>query len=292
MTPDPRRSWRLTTVAGLGLALLLAPQDAAAKKKKGPPPPPPVGWQTEEGWSHPCYFAPQWESLDLMHRMQARSDALDELVKQWGGSMEDGVMIGEQVAEDLETVLLGRPDKIEAVVNQNQTTCIAAAKGGDDGPWTSWVKGLPAKLTLGECSSPPLDYTLFDYLDIGTGWQRQIGICKGDRVEISGTERDRYRVEEGGPWINVAGDRNKPTSGQSAMPCNIEGCYLGMLIMKYTTDSGVETIYPVPEVLDFTAPEHGTIEFRINDTQYFDNVWYKNGSIIDHTALQVGPPVN
>ena len=69
----------------------------------------------------------------------------------------------------------------------------------------------------------------------------------------------------------------------------MEGCHPGTLVMKYTTQSGVETLYPVSPELIFEAPEHGTIEYRINDDTFFDNVWFKNGSIIDHTAIEVSP---
>ena len=82
----------------------------------------------------------------------------------------------EGVIDDVETVLLGRPEKIEAFVADNLTQCLA----GNAGAWSQWAKGLKSALTAGECNHP-LDYTMFDYLDIGTGWQRPLKICKGDR---------------------------------------------------------------------------------------------------------------
>ena len=51
---------------------------------------------------------------------------------------------------------------------------------------------------------------MFDYLDIGTGWQRPLKICKGDRIRISGSVKDSYKLSDGGPWISVEGDPLSP----------------------------------------------------------------------------------
>ena len=191
----------------------------------------------------------------------------------------------------VETVLLGRPNYIEKVAADNLEQCIQSAQGAGTGAWGSWLKSLPAKLTAGECPSPPLDYTMFDYLDIGTDWPRNLLICKGDKIRISGTVKDRYRISKDGPWINVEGETERSAAGLN-LPCDMEGCHPGTLIMKYTTQSGVETLFPVAPELIFEAPEHGTIEYRINDDTFFDNTWFKNGSIIDHTAIEVSPVTN
>ena len=285
-------------VVGLIVVGLVLPGAAIAKKKKkkkGGEAAPPVGWvqhtsekNPETNWPHGCYHPPQWDKLLDTDRKMARSTALDAMVEQWGGGRDDGISFGEDVVMTAETVLLGRPHAIEGVVDQNLEHCMASVKGGGSGAWSSWLKALPDKLTVGECPSPPLDYTMFDYLDIGNGWQRQLPICEGDKIRISGTVKDRFRTTDDGPWINVAGDPDKPAVG-SEWPCDIEGCFEGTLIMKYTTLDGVETIYAVGEALEFTAPSHGTIEYRINDTSFFDNTWYKSGSIIDHTAIEVSP---
>ena len=121
---------------------------------------------------------------------------------------------------------------------------------GNAGAWSQWAKGLKANLTAGECNHP-LDYTMFDYLDIGTGWQRPLQICKGDRIRISGSVSDGYKLSDGGPWINVEGDPAQPTSGAD-WPCNLEGCKAGMLIMKHVGKSGMEGIVLVARA------HHGT----------------------------------
>ena len=62
---------------------------------------------------------------------------------------------------------------------------------------------------------------------------------------ISASVKDRYRVSNDGPWITVEGDLNKPTMGLEDYPCSRDGCFEGMLIMKYVTDDGMEMIFPL-----------------------------------------------
>lgn len=271
------------------LTLLVAPHDALAKKKKEvAPAAPKEGWVQEAGWANACYYPPNWGAMQEIDRRTMRAKVLSEMEKQWSGAREDGVKFNETIIEDVDTTLLGRPEMIEAVSAQNLTMCegVATGKATTD-QWQSWVRALPGKLTAGECLQP-LDYTMFDYLEIGTGWQRPLSICEGNKIRISGTPKDKYRVRDDGPWINVGGDPAKATFG-GEWPCNIEGCFEGMLVMKFVTLSGVETIIPVGESLEWRAPEHGEISYRINDTTFYDNVWFKSGSMQDRTAIEISP---
>jgi len=253
-------------------------------KKDAAPAPPPVGWHQEEGWTMQCYFPPDYGSLNESQRRLERSQILDEMISQWNGSREDGVSFDEDDIMTLETVLLGRPEKIEAVSQGNLTECKKVATGSSASAWNSWVRSLPAKLTDGECLTP-FDFTMFDYLDIGAGWQRTLPICQGDVIKISGTENDKYRITDKGPWINVAGDTSQPPA--SELPCNLEGCHPGTLILRFVSEAGVENIYAVGEELIFTAPEHGEISYQINDTTMYDNTWYTKGGLTDHTAIEI-----
>ena len=271
------------------LPLVLAPHDAFAKKKKEvAPAAPKEGWVQEGTSAMSCYYPPNWESMQEIDRRQARAKVLTELEKQWSGARNDGISFSEGAIEDVDTTLLGRPELIEGVSAQNLTLCqgVAAGQATAD-QWQAWLKALPGKLTAGECLRP-LDYTMFDYLDIGVGWQRPLSICKGDKIRVSGTPKDKYRVRDDGPWINVGGDTTKPTTGAD-WPCNVEGCFEGMLVMKFVTLSGVETIIPVGTELTWTAPEHGEITYRINDTTLYDNNWFKSGSMQDRTAIEIAP---
>lgn len=276
------------TAAILALALVSPVALAKKDKKKGAEAPVVlVGWHTQEGWMGECYFPPQWDTLTETERRLARSTTLDEMLKQWQGGKGDGVDLGEDPATDVETVLLGRPEAVERVAAENLEQCKQVMAGGDSAAWRSWLKGLPAILTKGECKQP-LDYQMFDYLSIGTDWQRPLSICKDERVRISGTIKDKYRISEDGPWITVEGDLDQSAVGTD-LPCNTEGCYRGMLILKFVADSGWEKVIPVGAEAQFEAPEHGTIWYRINDDTFHDNSWFKSRGIEDHTAIEVGP---
>lgn len=270
----------------LTLLLAVSLADAKPKKQKGPPPPPPVGWQREEGWKGDCYFPPNFEALPEGDRKLARQKALEEMKKQWAGERDDGVTFDPNLVEEVEIVLLGRPANIEAVSRSNLEQCKAVMKGGDAGAWQSHLSGLPAKLTAGECMQP-LTYTVFDYLDIGRSWQRPIGVCKGDKAHIVATTKDKYRISDDGAWINVEGNGEKATGAD--FPCNIEGCAVGMLVGKFTSDSGVETTFPIGGEHTFVAPEHGTISISINDTVWYDNKYFKSATIEDRTAITIEP---
>lgn len=270
---------------------LLAVAGLAWSSCKPPAPAGPlVGWHVEpEVGKFACYYPPNFAKMSETDRMEARSNVMDEVFGQWRGQREDGVSFEAGMVDELETVVLGDMSKLETVVAKNTDWCKKVArgeKGGSD--WEAWVRGLSSKLTEGECFAH-FDYTLFDYLEIDTGWQRELAICKDDRVRISGTSKDRFRISDGGDWINVDGDPAQPTVGDGELPCNIEGCVRGQLIMRFRSDAGVEVIQPVGTGITFTAPENGTISYRINDDTFYDNKWYQSAGIIDHASVEISP---
>ncbi len=279
MVSSPAR--RLLPLAGF-MVLVGCP------KKPTAPVAPLVGWHpAAEGASFACYHPPDFGKMDEVQRKLKRAETLDAILTQWRGEREDGIKFEDGVVEEVETTLFGDMSKVEAVAVKNLDFCKTASTGGSSDGWNSWINELPGQLTAGECFNH-FDYTMYDYLEIDTGWQRSMPICKDDKIRISGTAKDRFRLTDKGDWINVGGDLGDPTGG-SEMPCNIEGCYRGMLIMKYVTDAGVETIYPVGEELVFTAPENGSLSYRINDDTFYDNTWYQAGGIIDHASVEISP---
>jgi hypothetical protein len=276
---------RLSLILTLALTLLGTSQDAEAKrKKKRRKGPPPVGWVDGEEGKPACYNPPDFEALAEIDRRMKRSEVWDEIMGQWSGSRTDGVSFDETLVEKVDTVLLGRPDRIEEVARENYAQCTK----GDLSAWQAWARALPGKLTAGECNTP-FDYTMFDHLDIETGWQRNRPICKGDKIVIRASVKDKYRVTDDGPWITVAGDPNTPTTGSSDWPCNIEGCLAGVLMFRFNGESGQSSIYVAGPELIFTAPEHGNIEYRINDTQFFDNKWFQTGGVVDKASIEISP---
>jgi hypothetical protein len=275
---------RLTLMLSLFVMFLGFSQDAQAKRKKKRKGPAPAGWVEGEEGKPACYNPPDWEQLQLIDRKMKRSEVMDEFMGQWKGNRSDGVSFDSYTIDKVDTVLLGRPERIEEVAKENYALC----QKGDVTAWERWAASLPGKLTAGECRKP-LDYTMFDHLEIGTGWQRQLPICKGDKIVLKASPQDKYRVTDDGPWINVAGDGGKPTVGMSDWPCNIPGCLAGILMFRFVGESGQTSLYVAGTELTFTAPEHGTIDYRINDTQFYDNKWHTAGGITDHTSIEISP---
>ena len=250
---------------------------------------PKVGWHQDEGWSLACYHPPEFDKLNELDRREAREIAMDSMLGQWSGNRADGVSFDSGIIEDVETILLSQPMKIEDLSRQNLATCGQVASGTSPiSSWDSWVGGLPASLTEGECNTHFVD-TVFDYLNITVEYENSFPICEGDIIAIKGTVKDQYRIVDDGDWINVEGDLNSKSLGKENLPCNIENCYDGMLIMKFISSDGVETIYPVGAELRFKAPSHGRIMYGINDDTFYDNVWYQSGGLIDHASVEISP---
>ncbi len=280
------------TLTLLALSSLLV--GVAHGKKKKQEAPPPLGWHTvpatkkDPGWRGECYFAPDWEKLATTDRRIARQEALAAMKSQWQGQREEFVSFDNATIEDVEITLLGRPEHIEEIATENTGYCTAVmSSGADTGSWGSWLGGITARLTAGECNTP-LDYQLIQYLEVNTGWQEQIPFCQGDRAVIAASVNDMYRVSEGGDWINADGDLMQPSTNPD-LPCNFEGCFVGQLIGRFVTETGVETVFPVGVSKLFEAPEHGTFSFAINDDTYYDNSWRSQGTITDHAAVTVTP---
>ncbi len=265
-----------------GVALL-----GCGPKKSAQPAAPVVGWHTEEGWKGSCYAPPDFSTMGAGDRRVKRTDAFTAVMSQWKGERGDGVSFDERLIADVETILLGYPEKMESVVAANHDQCMRAMKTGDTGTWASWLREQPEKLTKGECLRP-LDVTMYDYLSLGGGWQFRAGVCEGDGVEITASEMDKYRVRDGGPWVNAVGEEGNQATG-SDYPCTIEGCFVGTLIMRFRGDSGTEIIQPVGLRRVFRPPEHGTIEVMVNDLTPFDNVFQVNRGVQDRTAITYTP---
>lgn len=261
--------------------------------KNADPAPAPVGWHAEEGWTGQCWHPPDFAATESMEgltaRRMARQESLEQMKSQWSGAREDGVSFPGNVVEDLETVLLGRPEQIEVIALKNLEMCKQVmGAGGDPMTWQSWLGQLPDQLTEGECLLP-LTYTVFDYLEIGGSWQMSVPVCANDVALITGTSADKYRITNDGPWINVEGVPGTESPNGDQWPCTLESCREGMLIGRFVSEDGVEEIFPVGTQTTFRAPSHGTLTVTINDTSYYDNTYYKSGGIIDHTGITISP---
>jgi hypothetical protein len=260
---------------------------AACGPKNTAPEAPLVGWHQEEGWAHSCYFPPDFGSLQELQKREAREKSMDQMILQWRGSRSDGISFDADRVEEVETALLGRPEKIDNTSRENLTHCKSVATGvAARESWGDWVKTLPGILTAGECQSSILGNDIFDYLEIEGSWDREFTVCMGDRIRLRASSGDRYKIEENGPWINVDGDPDRPGAGTD-LPCNRDGCFAGQLLMKFTSEDDYEEIMPVGTELIYTAPSKGTISYAINDNTFYDNSWYKSGGVVEHTEISL-----
>jgi hypothetical protein len=272
----------------LAASILVVGQDASAGKKKSKEPEAPkVGWIPAGTNGGQCWHPPDFASMPEGPKRMAWQETRDQMLAQWRGARPDGVKFDDQVVDTVETVLLAKADRIELVSKENLAQCEKAMTGGGTAAWEAWVKSLAGSLTEGECPTPPMDYTMYDYLSINNDWQIPVQVCKGDRITVHGTPADYYQITKGGPWINVLGDTSD--TNVSGLPCNVEGCVRGMLIMRFTTESGVQQILPVGESREFLAPEHGRVDVMINDDSMSDNLWKVEHGVEHHTGIEYKP---
>lgn len=280
------RSWPLVSVA-IAVLVLAAPS-AEAGKKKSKDSGPIVGWHKEESWTAECWYPPDFSAMPDGPKRVAWNETRDAIVGQWRGERNDGVKLNDQHAENLETAILGKPERIEVVAKENLEQCKAAVGvGGSNGAWEKWVIEIAGRLTEGECPYAPMDYTLFNYLSVNNDWQIPVNVCKGDHIVVHGTDGDYYQLQKGGPWMNVSGDTSQPAT--AALPCNIEGCFRGQLVMRFTSDSHVQQIIPIGISTEFLVPEHGKIEVMINDDTLEDNKFKVEQGLEHHTGIEIKP---
>jgi hypothetical protein len=275
----------LTLCPVLVLTLAAAGPAFAGKKKKGEEAAPVVGWQPVG--SGQCWHPPDFATMPEGSKRMAWQETRDAIVAQWRGDRGDGVDFDDARVEAAETVLLAQADRIEQVSKDNLVRCKAAMAGEGNAAWEAWVSGLPRQLTVGECPTPPMDYTLYDYLSINNDWQIPVQVCKGDRLTVHGTPADYYQLTKGGAFVNITGDASD--ANVSGLPCNVEGCVRGMLIMRFTSESGVQQILPVGDTREFLVPEHGRIDVMINDDSMSDNIYKVDRGVEHHTGIEYKP---
>lgn len=270
------------------LLLVLAPAAEAGKKNKKKGGEPEVGWVGKEEWAGKCWAPPDFEAMGVGDRRLKWQETRDAIMKQWQGGMDDGVSMTDKHVVNFETVLLAKPERIEDVSKENYEHCKAFMQGKESQQqWEAWLISKPGELTEGECPYAPLDYTLFDYLNINENWHIPAKVCKGNKVKVKGTDADYFKLDKESDWINVDGDPNKPTAG--SFPCNVEGCFQGQLILKFTGDSGVTQVVPIGTYGEFLAPEHGKIQVMINDDSLDDNFWKVDSGLEHHTGIEYSP---
>jgi hypothetical protein len=268
-------------------SLLLVSAVLGCSKKPAEPATALEGWHKEEAWRGSCFYPTDFSKLGVGDRRLAWQRTRDALMGQWSGSRQDGVKMSDKGMHNLETALLAKADRIEDVSATNLSHCQEAMANGSTIAWINWLDGLAAELTVGECPYPKFHHTLYDYLNISDDWQIPGKVCKDDYIKLKATSQDYYRISDDGPWINAEGDTNLPTAGD--YPCNVEGCFAGMVIMRFTGESGIEVVQPVGTYTTFRAPEHGEVEVMINDISWYDNKFQIVRGLEHHTGIEYSP---
>ncbi len=275
-------------VPALAMPAFAGKKNKKKKKKKGNDEPT-TGWVViDEEKGAACYNPPDFSSMPDGPARLERSKAIGEIFGQWRGQRDDGVKFEEKTVMNVETVLLGDPEDTDVMAPENFEWCKKVMKGkATMADWEGWARGQKARLTKGECKGSLLPQTMYDYLDVGGGWQIPAPFCKGDEVVIEVSAKDYYRVEEDGPWINAEGDTSQPAKGD--LPCTSDGCFLGTVILKFTADSGMELIEPVGTGKVFRVPDHGVIKVMVNDRDMNGNEWKIEGGMQHHASVGYSP---
>lgn len=253
------------------------------KKNKGAPAVELVGWQPVGENGGQCYYPPNFDELVSGPRKLARAEALNGIIAQWRGERDDGISMDDKLVMNVETIFLGDPKDIEVVAGENLEFCKKAMMGAGTSDWESWAMTLPKRLTAGECRGSLLPQEMHDYLNLSSGWHMPQPFCKGERVRIDASERDFYRVDEKGPWINVDGDPETDAKGD--YPCTTD-CKVGQLLLRFKNyDGTIDQVIPAGTETLFTMPDHGTIMVRINDKTPADNAWKVDKGLQHHTGV-------
>ena len=266
----------------------------AACKKAPEVASPPEGWFQSPGSRAACYYPKNYDTLGSTDRKIARQQALDAMVSQWKGDRADGVRFDEKLIEQVEVTLLGEPKEIEAASSENTKFCeavmsveVSEGNASPDG-WYRWLDELPERLTAGECKQPLVN-RYFNYIDVATGWQNRVGVCSGAPVQITASSIDLFQIESQGSWINVDGDLSKPAHATD-LPCNLEGCFAGQLVLRFTPDGGgVDVVAPLGHSLLYTPPGHGHIEVMVNDNAWSDNKYKVEKGLEHHASIEFAP---
>ena len=67
---------------------------------------------------------------------------------------------------------------------------------------------------MGECNTHFTTTIGLRRIDIAWSPADPLPICRGDQIVISGSDPDKYRISDDGPWITIVGDPDKAQKEQ------------------------------------------------------------------------------
>jgi len=289
----------------VGIALL-----TACPKNTPPPPEAPEGWQTVGDLA--CFYPPVFDGeTNEIRRKDLRSTTWSELARGFRGEVAGGTAMDADALMDLELVLLGHPERIEAFSQDALQRCEAAAQGAV-ARYVAWLDDAAGRLSATDCNRG-LIYEVHDFLEATTGWQHRLHMCKDDRIriEVSGGGA-LYTVwdtgnDEDTPWIGVLGGLNSGPAPDSPCP----DCRAGELLLRFEVDNGgtiISPFYPVDEdaiaqiyadtedtrsslSVEFVATDHGFISFAVNDSTDYDNRFRDANGYVEILKLHITPVI-
>ena len=308
-----RRFLTLLLVALAATALLATPAFAKKKKKKKgeEEAPPPVGKMLVGKME--CWNPPDFAKLGHGDRTMARSDALVYLQDLVNGR----IMSGDFQIKDLEeleffeTAFLGRPQLLDDWLTTNLEKCKAVGEGKTPASdYLAYLSRIGRELEAGECYKP-LSYEYHNFMDVQSGWQFRLHVCKGDKfmAETTGLENGKYTVSDTGKYkgnVYITADGFPvPNAGKyygvKELPADVTAEAAGArgvvaeepwgaVVMRFEHEDGSMTQYHLLGArLEFEAPEHGFISFTVNDTQFYDNKFHDYKGGIDYLGLDIYP---
>jgi hypothetical protein len=240
---------------------------------------PTYGWKMEQDWRHAC-FHPAPLSDATTDRQTA--DTVRAMSAQWSGQKRDGVSFDEGLVTEL-TGLLNAKDAayVNGVAERNLELCRDVMQGGSTtSAWGSYLEALRDELAEEACPEPLED--TFHTLDLSVGWQADVPLCPGESVRIKASTADLYRVSADGEFVRVLGD-GPAVEGD---PCMDMDCQHGMLVGRFQGASGDEQVFAVGALLEWTAPEAGTLSVAINDSDLSDNTWRLEEGVRDGITVE------
>ncbi len=312
-----RRTWTLSLLLLIALALVASPALAKKKKKKrgkkGEEPAVVVGPVKVGDWT--CYAPPDFAALNETNRRQARQAGYEFVEKLVNGKQREGFKIDSYEALTyFETAFLGRPQLLDTWLQENFERCKAVGEGkasADD--YLDYLAEIGRKLEADQCYKP-FTYEYHNFLEIAATWQFRLHVCKGNKLLLESTkeENGKYTItDQGKPKKNVyiisdgsvvaagmlekddpegrVGQMFQAEAGEGGLVSDMP---LGALLMRFESeDESMTKYFVLGQSMEFEAPEHGYISFAINDNTYYDNKFHDVRGAIDYLGLDIYPPV-
>ena len=247
---------------------------------------PQEGFLTIEG--HRCYAPPAFEGMARSEAMRARQSSLEEFKAHWRGEVDPAVSMPVSDVNALENQMLQHPDDVAPILNEDFRLCQEWARDQrslDD--YRAALLTFSHTLDKGRCEPEAFSLISQEML-IKAEWQVSLNLCTGQLVKIA-LSNGRYAVDpapEGGEvlWMTAAGDPDGGEAGEG-FPCPT--CPKGAVLGRFVDWDGAERIFTVGMGVTFEAEANGSLDFRLNDENLSDNLYFKKDNLPDFLLIEL-----